>query len=125
MRIDKRIYLPIVMLLCVSFACAAPASPAPILDPNAVNTLIVQTAQKALTLSAVPNKPLQTETPSPTLTSSSTPTQTFTVTPNYTFTPLVPIISVSVDTNCRSGPGKVYDYKGALLVGETAQIFGR
>ncbi|MBN2554642.1 MAG: hypothetical protein JXA97_01780 [Anaerolineales bacterium] len=36
-----------------------------------------------------------------------------------------PIISVSVDTNCRTGPGQVYDYVGALLVGEEAEITAR
>lgn len=33
-------------------------------------------------------------------------------------------VQVSVDTNCRSGPGKVYPYLGALLVGEQASIYG-
>jgi hypothetical protein len=36
----------------------------------------------------------------------------------------VPLISVSVDTNCRVGPGKIYDRLGALLVGETAEVAG-
>jgi hypothetical protein len=43
----------------------------------------------------------------------------------FTATPLVPQISVSVPTNCRIGPGKVYEMVGALLVGETAQIYAR
>lgn len=36
-----------------------------------------------------------------------------------------PIISVSVDTNCRTGPGQIYDYVGALLVGEEAEVTAR
>jgi hypothetical protein len=30
-----------------------------------------------------------------------------------------------VPTNCRNGPGKAYPIEGALLVGETAQVYGR
>lgn len=42
--------------------------------------------------------------------------------PTATSTPSAPMVSVSVDTNCRVGPGNVYDYRGALLVGETAEV---
>jgi len=35
------------------------------------------------------------------------------------------MISVSVPTNCRVGPGKVYDRVGALLVGEFTEVVGR
>jgi hypothetical protein len=97
-----------------------PPSAEPTFDPNAIGTYVVQTAQSALTLSAVPLL-MQTVTPSLTL----TPTETETPTPAYTFTPAVPLIRVSTDTNCRSGPGKVYDYNGALLTGQSAEIFGR
>jgi hypothetical protein len=45
--------------------------------------------------------------------------------PVFTSTPLVPLISVSVATNCRVGPGRVYDRVGALLVGEMAEVYGR
>ncbi len=34
-------------------------------------------------------------------------------------------VNVSVDTNCRSGPGKVYEYLGVLLVGESAEVIGK
>jgi hypothetical protein len=36
-----------------------------------------------------------------------------------------PTVSVSMDTNCRQGPGIPYDSVGSLLVGETATIVGR
>jgi hypothetical protein len=38
---------------------------------------------------------------------------------------VIPQISVSVATNCRVGPGKIYDRVGALLVGEVAEVYGR
>ena len=62
---------------------------------------------------------LQASLPSPTLTPGP---PTLTPPPTHTPTPVVPTIEVSIDTNCRSGPGKVYDMIGALLVGETTEI---
>jgi hypothetical protein len=37
----------------------------------------------------------------------------------------VTLISVSVDTNCRIGPGRVYDWLGFLAVGEEVEIVAR
>jgi uncharacterized protein YraI len=34
-------------------------------------------------------------------------------------------VMVSIDTNCRSGPGSAYTYLGALLVGENTEVVGR
>ncbi len=65
---------------------------------------------------------IQASIPSPTFTPGP---PTLTPTPPHTSTPVVPTIVVSVDTNCRSGPGKVYDMLGALLVGETTEILAR
>ncbi len=50
-----------------------------------------------------------------------------TMTPTITLTPTQekPMVSVSVDTNCRSGPGKIYDWIGGLLVGEQAEVVGQ
>ena len=65
---------------------------------------------------------VQASIPSPTFTPGP---PTLTTTPTHTSTPKVPTIKVSLDTNCRSGPGKVYDMIGALLVGETTEILAR
>jgi hypothetical protein len=48
-------------------------------------------------------------------------------TPTVTLTPTLglPMVSVSSNTNCRTGPGEVYDYRGALLVGEEALVTGK
>ncbi|MBI4731256.1 MAG: SH3 domain-containing protein [Chloroflexi bacterium] len=47
--------------------------------------------------------------------------------PQTPASPLVsaPLVSVSMDTNCRSGPDKQYDKLGVLLVGEKAEVVGR
>ena len=62
-------------------------------------------------------------------TESSTPeisTPTITPSPTITLTPTlgVPMVSVSMDTNCREGPGTQFDLVGALLVGKQAEVVG-
>jgi uncharacterized protein YgiM (DUF1202 family) len=123
------ILLSVAILLAVSQACTLPGISAS--DPNSVNTAIAQTIVVGLTQTAEAIIPIdlansqtatQTFTPGlPTL----TPTETLTPTPVFTSTPLIPQISVSEPTNCRVGPGKVYDRVGALLVGEVAEVVGR
>ena len=68
----------------------------------------------------------------PTITPSSvaTPTASLAPTPTASLTPTGttssgPKISVSVGTNCRTGPGKVYDFIGELKVGENAEVVGK
>jgi hypothetical protein len=69
--------------------------------------------------------PTETTVPSPTFTETMIPTQTLTPTITLTPTLAVPMVSVSVDTNCRTGPGQIYDYIGALLTGEMAEVVGQ
>jgi len=58
--------------------------------------------------------------------SSSTPAKpTDTPSPTITFTPQIPRVSVTTETNCRSGPGAPYDILGVLPVGESAEVVGR
>jgi len=99
-------------------------------DPNFINTAIAQTIEAGVTRAAPSDVPIILE--SPTITQTFTPelptlspTVTLTPTPLFTSTPLVPLISVSVATNCRVGPGRQYDRVGALLVGEIAEVYGR
>lgn len=115
-------------VLLAAMACNLPFSPAPAQDElGSVQTSVAGTliAQLTLTPGQAPDQIEPTEqpvsTPEPLPTSTITPTPTETLTP----TPSVPMVSVSVNTNCRFGPGAVYDYLGALLVGETAEIAGR
>jgi hypothetical protein len=79
---------------------------------------------EVVSTTAVP--PSATMSP-PTLTFTPSATPTFTMTPTITFTPTPdkPMVSVTVDTNCRVGPGKVYDRVGALLVGEEAEVIAK
>jgi len=45
--------------------------------------------------------------------------------PTFTWTPQVPLVSVSVETNCRSGAGTAFAILGILRVGDSAEVVGR
>ncbi|HEX6270954.1 MAG TPA: SH3 domain-containing protein [Anaerolineales bacterium] len=120
--------LPVSVLLILSQACAGVSAP----DANSINTAIAQTIVSGLTQTAsavaattsTPESPTAAQTFTPEL-PAFTPTETLTPTPIFTSTPVTPQISVSVATNCRVGPGRVYERVGALLVGEVAEVIGR
>ena len=85
-------------------------------DPAIAQTAIAQAVAQTLQAGGqVPGPALPQETPPP----SDTPE------PTMTFTPSVPMVSVSVNTNCRTGPSVAYEAVGALTTGETAQVVGR
>ena len=88
--------------------------------PIEVNPSIATAVEETLRASGlILSTPVFTQTP------SMTPPPTLTFTPVYTPTPEIPLVSVSVDTSCRSGPSKVYSYLGALLVGEEAEVVAK
>jgi hypothetical protein len=78
-------------------------------------------AATATLLALTSNTPTVTGTPVPA--NTLLPTNSPTITP--TFTSSIPMVSVSQNTNCRTGPGVVYDLIGALLVGEQAVVVGK
>jgi len=128
MLFTKRTYLPVLALLLASMACSVPAIFTP--DANVINTAVAETVIAGLTQN-VPQATLphtleatstSTFTPEP---PTFMPTASLTATSAFTPTSSIPLISVSVNTNCRSGPGKVYDLEGALLVDEVAEVYGR
>ena len=116
----------ITILLFASFACVIPgaSAPVPTQDQNAVNTSIAQAISARQTEAVLNNPPTVTFTSAPEI-PTLTLEPTVTLTPDYTATSSTPMISVSVDTNCRVGPGAIFERVGILLVGETAEIVGR
>ena len=129
---SHRTYFSAALLFIASLACAIPSIP--FSDTNTISTTVAQTVSVRLTQNApqqLPSSESQsTFTPTVTLiplelTATLVPTITLSPQPFFTNTPVVPLMSVSVSTNCRSGPGKVYGLQGALLVGETAEVYGR
>jgi hypothetical protein len=115
----------VIVLLILSLACAT--SGAPTQDINSIMaTALMQTMVSAVTQTAQVIVPVELlDTPTATFTPVFTPTVTLTPSPMFTATPIIPQVSVSVATNCRVGPGKVYDRVGALLVGQVAEVAGR
>jgi hypothetical protein len=137
-----KITLLIVSVFVITFSASCSSTGVPSLDEeaflNAVDTAVAATdeAQELaaqLTKGAeAALKPSDTVAPTST-TAPNTPTLEPTLTPttgtlNETpgSSPLSgPVVQVSVDTNCRSGPGKSYTWLGALYVGEEATITGK
>jgi hypothetical protein len=130
---SRRVYPPIIILSIAVLACAVPGVALPDSDAistSAAETVIAGFVQTALseTLQPTLQEPTLTFTPEPIIfspTATLTATETLTPTLAFTATPVVPLISVSVPTNCRVGPGRVYRRVGAILVGEVAQVYGR
>ncbi len=150
----NRIHLPLAVWLIASIACAVPAISIPnegAISTAAAQTVIAGLTQNAPQILSSPTLDVfpamaasltpesSTAAPSATSTLTETVTPTETIIPTQTFTPtqtLLPtqvftptmeftLITVSVATNCRVGPGKVYPMVGALLVGETARVYAR
>jgi len=127
MLLSSRISLTIIILSIVLLACILPT--VTIQNPEEISTAAGQTVvagfvETALSATIVPT--LSEATITPTVeTQTMTPSQTPTATLTFTSTVDIPLISVSMPTNCRNGPGKVYRMEGALLVGEVAQVYGR
>ncbi len=138
----KRVNLMIgaVITILVSAACNLPgfAAGQPTLDIIAVQqkqqTIIADMTQAAPqqatdTPSATPRPgTLYTATPDSdipvtgvTTQPESAPTETLAA----TLSTVIPMVTVSVNTNCRFGPHIVYDYLGAVMVGEKTEIIGR
>jgi uncharacterized protein YgiM (DUF1202 family) len=112
------------IILMTSLACGLPAQagegePASNEQMNQVETMVAQTltAQVAIEAESAPQ-----ETPEPPA-QSLTPENTATITP--TATPGVPMASVSVSTNCRTGPSTEFDLLGSLAVGQSAEVVGK
>ena len=102
----RNVLVFVIMLLMMGAAC----------NPQDVKEIIEDTAT------------VEIDTPMPTIESTSTftlipPTATVTITVTPTEPPI--LVSVSANTNCRTGPGTVYDLVGVLLVGEFAEVQGQ
>lgn len=126
-----RRFLFVGVLVSAILACNLPvAAPTTVpADPGAANTAAAQTVAASVnqTLIALPSQqqPPPINPPAETATPSLTPSPTLSPTITFTNTNSVVTVSVSVDTNCRSGPGQVYDYLGGLYVGQTAEVYGK
>jgi hypothetical protein len=121
-RFKHRILLTGVLLLFI-LACNLP-QPTPPVDAVNASTAAALTVAAAIN-DPQQNSPLASATLSAPIAGTFTPLPTLSPTLSYTATSSVPLISVSVDTNCRLGTGKAYDRVGGLLVGETAEVVAK
>jgi len=92
---------------------------------RAEQTLVAQFTQTAQSIPVTGETPAPQPSDTPQVFFTESPTTIITATTTLTPTSAVPLVSVSVDTNCRSGPHIVYDYMGAVMVGEKTQILGK
>ena len=110
--------------IVIILACNLPGGQPPTTEPDYISTITVQ-ASLIQPLNNLVSPVVITATPN--LSAQVIFTDTPASTPTITLTPTLGIatITVSADTNCRSGPGKEYDNLGALLANESAEIVGK
>lgn len=106
--------ITLTLLALVSLACGGTVAPAPTVDPNTIQTAIVQTVLAQATLSTPTNTPLPTDTPPATATSPTTET----VTPLSTATSGQTALGVSCIPNNPPQTGKVVD----VVDGDTIKV---
>lgn len=110
-------------LAASSLACNLGVPGATIAPEARSETAIARTVEARLALTASAAEATGTRVPP---ISTATPLEPATVTLEpteaHTATPSIPMISVSLNTNCRKGPGRSYDFLGALLIGETEEV---
>jgi hypothetical protein len=111
-------------LLATAVRLTSTAYAAPNLSQqDLISTAVAQTASAQLSAVVPPTQPpvVLATLPPPTLTAP--PSETPTITP--TSTPSIPMISVTVNTNCRLGPLPDYPNQGALVVGQKVELKGK
>ena len=120
----RRVFFVSALVLAI-LACNLPIATPPAPSAGAAYTSAAQTVAVAVNQTLLPSMtapptssftpPAETFTPLPTL----SPTQPAAATSS------IPLLSVTVDTNCRVGPGKIYDYLGGLYIGQMAEVYGK
>jgi RNA polymerase sigma-70 factor (ECF subfamily) len=99
---------------------APPPPPAPVFSPPLPSPTGVA-IEASPTMNVQPPPPVASATPSPSPSPSPTPSPTVTPTP----TEQAPIVIADANSNCRFGPGTVYNVITYLLEGQSAPIDGR
>ena len=138
MKQRLRIFIIFTGLLLILSGCLLPGSSSEgneEIDLEALKTEVAATLMAEIRLTveveaaaqAPAEQPAEAEKPAdeaeaPPEEPTITPSPTNTLDPTPTFTVAVPQVSVSVDTNCRTGPGQIFDWIGALVVGEVADV---
>ncbi len=132
MQKRNRFTLLVAVLTIAALACNLQYVQPATQDPGANLTAAAQTIAAVVNQTLAPTQGQQEQPPSvnppaETATPSATASPTFTLSPTtaFTSTNAAVTLSVTVDTNCRVGPGRVYDYIGGLYIGQVAEVYGR
>ncbi len=139
MRPVYRACTALLVLMISAAACVPSAAPIPAANQPAIDEAVHATltanaffsAATAVTLPAVatvtqiPGVTETTGVPTSTELPTSTPIPTLTGIVLPTLAPQAPMVSVSVATNCRSGPARSHDWLGGLYPGQSANVLGR
>lgn len=112
----KLFFLPVASLLMISACTVLPNG------STMTPTLPITNMVSVLSTAAVPPSSPTPIIVSATPTIALTATETLIPTLPYTPTSSIPLVTVSVGTNCREGPGIIYNLLDGLMVGEQAQI---
>lgn len=121
-KLIKFLYFSIISIALL--ACNLPGGAPPTIEPDYISTITAQAGLLLPSNTAPVTVIIVTATPDlsqPSTSDTTSALATITLSP----TPGVATLTVSADTNCRSGPGKEYDNLGALLINETAEIVGK
>ncbi len=115
------------LLLSLGLMGCQTQSKAPAADAPAEDVAAATKISPTNTPPSTPEKTIVPTDPPPTLPPAATPTNPPTVTPapTNTPTPLVPLVTVDVTLNVRSGPGVNFERVGKLQAGDQATIVGR
>lgn len=109
------VIIPLLILLLALTACNAPiqdpAAP-PATEPSQAEDKDLPDSPAPPTDTTAPEPPAATPTPSPTLP------------PTLTSTPM-PMLNITGNTNCRFGPGSVYDLLHTYLAGQQTQLLAK
>jgi SH3-like domain-containing protein len=119
----KKYRLAGIPLIVAMLACALPgaATQAPLPPEEIAQTIVAGTMQaleEGNTTVPASNSPEPQATSTRTITSTVGPTST--ITPTYS----VPLLKLTEQTNCRTGPGLSYDILFAYVKGVTREIIG-
>lgn len=135
MRTRITISLSFLLILLILSGCSLFSGQEEINAEDAVSTSVAQTlavmnaaetiAAQTLAVPEETEEPIITEEEATPLPPTETPTELPTATIAFTATSSVPMAQVSVNTNCRTGPGVIYDLVSALLVGQEAEVIAR
>lgn len=119
----------LLVIILVGLACNLPSvSERGVETPEGfVETSIAQTvaASGPQADGETPLPAAPTDTMGPSSTPEPTATETLTPTATLTATPEVPLVYVSENTNCRFGPGAVYDLLALLMSGEESEVVAK